>query len=53
MSICFYLSTFQYFVKYRHECGNPLDSGTEKFCPKCGQNLTQQKSSDDRKNKYT
>jgi tetratricopeptide (TPR) repeat protein len=31
-------------VKYCHSCGCKLSSDTEKFCPECGQNLTQEKT---------
>jgi tetratricopeptide (TPR) repeat protein len=36
-------------VKYCHNCGYKLTLGTEKFCPDCGQNLTQQSSDYDKK----
>ena len=31
-------------MKYCHSCGCKLSSDTEKFCPECGQNLTQEKT---------
>ena len=39
----------EYFVNYCHNCGYKLTLGTEKFCPDCGQDLTQQRSGYDKK----
>ena len=36
-------------MKYCHNCGYKLTSGTEKFCPNCRQNLTQLISEYDKK----
>ena len=36
-------------MKYCHNCGYKLTLGSDKFCPDCGQNLTQQTSDYDNK----